>query len=75
MRPASVEAFITREIVDFEAAELLRSDSLRTSAATTEKPRPASPARAASTAAFSARRSFGGRCRTTPIRSAISASR
>ena len=38
------------------AASLLRRASVRTSAATTAKPRPASPARAASTAAFNARR-------------------
>ena len=37
------------------AAPLLRSASVRTSAATTAKPRPFSPARAASTAALSAR--------------------
>ena len=37
------------------AASLLRSANLRTSAATTENPRPCSPARAASTAAFSAK--------------------
>ena len=39
------------------AAVWLRSASLRTSEATTAKPRPCSPARAASTAAFSASRS------------------
>src|SRR5215208_3541871 len=37
------------------AASAQRCDSSRTSAATTENPRPCSPARAASTAAFSAR--------------------
>jgi hypothetical protein len=37
------------------AASALRCDSVRTSAATTAKPRPCSPARAASTAALSAR--------------------
>ncbi len=39
------------------AAAQLRSASLRTSGATTAKPLPCSPARAASTAAFRARRS------------------
>ena len=37
------------------AADKVRCDRLRTSVATTAKPRPCSPARAASTAAFSAR--------------------
>ena len=37
------------------AASVVRCDSVRTSAATTAKPRPCSPARAASTAAFNAR--------------------
>ncbi|VEB40808.1 Uncharacterised protein [Chromobacterium violaceum] len=37
-------------------AEAVRSDSFLTSSATTEKPRPASPARAASIAAFKASR-------------------
>jgi hypothetical protein len=42
---------------NFGAADWLRSASLRTSEATTAKPLPCSPARAASTAAFRASRS------------------
>ena len=43
-----------RILISF-AAEALRCESARTSVATTAKPRPCSPARAASTAAFRAR--------------------
>ena len=45
----------SRSLISF-AAVAERCDNVRTSAATTAKPRPCSPARAASTAAFSASR-------------------
>ena len=59
MSPASCAAFtVSVETVPISAAAAwLRSASLRTSEATTAKPRPCSPARAASTAALSASRS------------------
>ncbi|MNL33234.1 hypothetical protein D3C87_1551310 [compost metagenome] len=59
MSPASVATCTVSpesELISLAAA-WLRSASLRTSDATTAKPLPCSPARAASTAAFSARRS------------------
>ena len=52
-RPCVTESVIS-SLISFAAAAL-RWARLRTSAATTAKPRPCSPARAASTAAFSAR--------------------
>ena len=54
-------SLISDPISFVEAA--LRSASLLTSSATTANPRPCSPARAASMAAFSARRFVWRRCR------------